>query len=184
MASSFWASYTTILSLQVARAKQFLGIKSETEKPSPRVPAGFVDFQQFAKTTNKHESHSGAGIEKTSGSEPKSPEIGSTRPSSKEASPNAARVLPPLPSIPQPGEDMNSALMAFKRNLAKTWHPPSAPPERGTFMVSGLVELTGPKAVCVLDVQGHYHPKESRWVLVGVGIRRVQQRKQGPKGGT
>ena len=167
----------------MARAKQFLGINSEPEKPSSRVPAGFVDFQQLAKITNRQESHSGAGIEKSSGSEPKSPEIVSTKPSSKEASPNASRVLPPLPSIPQPGGDMSSALMAFKRTLAKTWHSPSAPPERGTFMVSGLVELTGSKAVCVLDVQAHYHPKDSRWVVVGIGIRRVQDRKQGPKGG-
>lgn len=183
MASSFWASYTTILSLQVARAKQILGIKSEPDKNSPQAPAGFVDFQKLAKTTNKQESHSGAGIEKTSGSESKSPEIMPTKSSSKAASSDAARVLPPLPSIPQPGGDMSSALMAFKRTLAKTWHPPSTPPERGTFMVSGLIELAGSKAVCVLDVQAVYHPRDSRWVAIGIGVRRLQQRKQGPKGG-
>ena len=183
MASSFWASYTTILSLQVARAKQFLGMKSELEKSSSKAPASFVDFQQLAKTTNKQESHSGAGVEKTSAPESKTPEIVPTKPESKVASGDAARVLPPLPSIPQPGGDMSSALMAFKRTLAKTWHPPSTPPERGTFMVSGLVELSGSKAVCVLDVQAHYNPKESRWVVIGIGVRRFQQRKQSPKGG-
>ncbi len=183
MASSFWASYTTILSLQMARAKQFLGIKSAPEKQNSQASAGFMDFQHLAKTTNKQKSHSSAEIGKTPGSESKSSEMVPSKSLPKAASSDAARVLPPLPSIPQPGGDMSSALMAFKRTLAKTWHPPSTPPERGTFVVSGLVELAGSKAVCVLDVQAVYHPRDSRWVVVGIGVRRLQQRKQGPKGG-
>lgn len=50
-------------------------------------------------------------------------------------------------------------------------------------MVSGLVELTGSKATAVLDVRAAYHPKENRWVAIGVGVRRLQARKQAPKGG-
>lgn len=181
MASSLWAIPASMWSMQMARVKELLGVKSEPQKPDPNAPTGFIDFQRFAKASSKQESHPGAGADKIS--EPKSSDMISTKASSKAVLSDAARVLPPLPSIPQPGGGMTSAVTAFKRTLAKTWQPASIPPERGTFIVSGLVELTGSKAICVLDVHAAYHPRESRWVVVSIGVRRVQARKQSPKGG-
>ena len=61
---------------------------------------------------------------------------------------------------------------------------PHTPPERGTIMISGLVELVGTKATCVVDVRAAYHPKENRWQAIGVGVRRLQSKKQSPKGGS
>ena len=169
----------------MARVKQLLGINSNSapEKQPRENTSGFFDFQRLAKSANKDEAQTGPGKEMTSGSESKSPQIVPTKPSSTVTSSDASKVFPPLPSIPQPGGDMSSALMAFKRTLAKTWHPPATPPERGTLLVSGLVEVSGTKAVCVLEVQAAYHPKESKWVSVAVGVRRIQRRKQSPRGG-
>lgn len=85
--------------------------------------------------------------------------------------------------LPILGQDMKIAMKTFERTLAKNWKQSALVLERGTFMVSGLVEIEGPKAKCVLDVRAAYHPAESRWVNVGIGVRRMQARSQAPKGG-
>ena len=182
MASSFWASYTTILSLQVTRVKQLLGIHSEPQKVDHQVPPDLIGFQQMAKSTGQQGPQTGTGNEKISGSESKSPETVSTKAPSTVTTRDTSKVFPPLPPIPQPGGDMSSALVAFKRTLAKTWQSPSTPPERGTLMISGLVELTGKQAICLLDVVAMYHPKDSRWVSVTFGVRRLGKRRQTPLG--
>ncbi len=87
--------------------------------------------------------------------------------------------------FPPPGtrEDLASAATAFKTTFSQTWQPTHTPPERGTVLFSGMVELVGPKGVAVLDVRGEYHAAESRWTKVGIGVRRLQSKKQIPRGG-
>ena len=181
MMSSVWASYSALWSLQVAKIKSFLNIKPNPETREPRTPPGLIDFQRLAKTRDKQQRHPGLGVEDSSDAKPSDTAV--SKPLSRPATSDAAKVLPLLPSLPQSGGDMGSALTAFKQTLAKTWKPAVAPAPRGTFMVSGLVEVLGPKGVCVLDVRAAYHPAESRWVTIGMGVRRIQPRKQGPKGG-
>ena len=85
--------------------------------------------------------------------------------------------------LPVLGQDMKIAMKTFERTLAKNWKQSALVLEKGTFMVSGLVEMEGSKANCVLDVRAAYHPAESRWVNVGIGVRRMQSRSQAPRGG-
>ena len=78
---------------------------------------------------------------------------------------------------------MDSILTTFKKTLRSAWRPSLPPhPPRGTILISGLVELSGPKAICLLDVLGTYHPGESRWVSIGTRVRRLQRRVQRPRG--
>lgn len=92
---------------------------------------------------------------------------GSSRPSLSDIS----KILSSLPSIPQLGVDLDSAVVEFKRTLAKTWQPPHAFGERGTFVVTGLVKLEGPKAFCVVDIKAAYHPREGRYTQIDGGVK-------------
>ena len=164
----------------MAKIKNFLGIKSEPASTKQKLPPGYIDFHRLTQIKDK-ETSSATGVEASP--ESKTPAL--TPPALPSSSPRSdgAKLLRALPAIPQPGEEMSSALKAFKHTLAKTWRPASAPAPRGTFMVSGLVEVAGPKGHCVLDIHAAYHPAESRWVAVSIDVRRVQPKKQGPKGG-
>ena len=183
VAFSFLASFIALWSLQVAKLKDSLNIKSSSDNPNPKTPQGYINFQGLAKTSDKQQSHPGPGVDKPPESKSSDTDTDTSINPSKPATTESARVLPPLPPVPQPGEDMSVALGAFKRMLKQTWKPASGPAPRGTFIVSGMVEVQGPKGVCVLDVRGAYHPKEARWVSIGIGLRRLQPRKQSPKGG-
>lgn len=180
MVWSFWASYNALWSLQLAKIKNLLGIKSEPASAKQRLPPGYINFHRLTQMKDKDASGA-TGVEASP--ESKTPALTPPAPPSSSPRSDGAKLLRALPAIPQPGEEMSSALNAFKRTLAKTWRPASAPAPRGTFMVSGLVEVAGPKGHCVLDIHAAYHPAESRWVAVGIDVRRIQLKKQGPKGG-
>ena len=176
MMASMWATYSTLWSLQVAKVKNLLNIKPSSESQGPKVPPGLIDFQRLAKASDGQQRHPSPGVDKMPHG--KSPDSADAKTDS-----DGAKVLPVLPTYPQPTGEIGSALSAFKRTLAKTWKPAVEPAPRGTFMVSGLVEVLGPKGVCVLDVRAAYHPAESKWVTIAMGVRRIQSRKQRPKGG-
>ena len=183
MAASLWGSYRVVFYLRLARIKDYLNIRSEPETVNPNLSGSLFDFRRLAN--QKQESQPSPGVEGA-------PQVESGRATTAEAtsktSPkralsNSTSALPPMPSLPEPGKDMSIAMKTFKRTLAKTWKGAPIPPERGTLLVSGLIEVEGSKAVCVLDVQAAYHPRESRWVAIAIGVRRLQLRKQAPKGG-
>lgn len=183
IAVSVWSSYSTLWSLQVARARQLLGIQPK-DKPDSK-PTGVIDLQQLASGEDTEEKPSTAKAEQES-------ETGNISAVPNPPSPNLSS---PNASKPDPKEklqplgllsifnDFRSALTSFKNSLSKTWRFPYAPPERGSVIISGLVELVGSEATCVLDVRAAFHPKENRFTTVGIGVRRLQARKQAPRGG-
>ena len=179
MASSFWAGYNTYWSLQLAKVRQYLNIDSAMGEPDSTKPTGYVDFQRLAndKRQSQPESGNGKGDEsKTSGI----PSIASPSDSKANAKGTA---FPPLPSIPQPSGDLSSSLSSFKSTLARTWKPAGMPPPRGTFLVSGLVEVIGSKGLIVMDVKAAYHPEQQTWPAMVLKVRRISPHKQSPKGG-
>ncbi|MCJ1380806.1 hypothetical protein MMC17_003915 [Xylographa soralifera] len=195
--SSFWASTQALWQLQVAKVKNFLNIKPEPDTKRPRFPPGYMNLPRLAQKNEDEPTQPALPSPQV-----KQPEVAAPAASPISAGSERAKILWPLPAIPKPSTEMATVTMAFKRNLAKNWKSPSAPAPRGTFMVSGLVELQGPKGVCVMDVQAAYHPQESRWVVIAMGVRRIQKRsvpnfvfdsqarsadkqirKQGPRGG-
>ena len=176
--SSLWASSHAMWQLQIAKIKDLLNIKSEPELQKPRYPPGYANIPQLAQPKEKDEAQStvtGAEVSQAKTIPPPSAAL----PAGSERS----KILWPLPSIPRPSTEMTVASTAFQSNLAKNWKSASVPAPRGTFMVSGLVEVQGPKGVCVVDVRGAYNPQVSRWAGIVMGVRRIQRRKQAPKGG-
>ena len=178
MAKSFWASYSTYWSLQVARIKQYLNVDPSSENSKPAMPPGMVNLDQIQEGGANRTSQSHSQLNKMS--DPKSTEVSSAKGSTRPTLSDASKILSSLPSIPQVGGDLGSAVMEFKRTLAKTWQTPHAFGERGTFLVTGLVRMEGPKAFCVLEIKAAYHPREGRYTQVAGGVKYIIPKKQGP----
>lgn len=184
VALSMWASYKTLWSLQLARAKRFLSIDNDEMTLDSK---GSADFQPTETGKNHQEKYPNyapdlfaENDETPAAPQPSSPNLSSAG----EADP-PSKAMQRLENLGVLGlvADMTSAMDTFNHSILETWQIPHTPPERGTVIISGLVELVGEKAICVVDVRAAFHPKENRWVAVGVGVRRLQAKKQVPKGG-
>ncbi|KAI4280765.1 MAG: hypothetical protein L6R38_004191 [Xanthoria sp. 2 TBL-2021] len=182
LASSIWASYKTMASLQYAKLRSYLKLSSEAESSTSTDSPGlslpdihqkmWPPKQEPAATSESDQMTGSSALAGIDGQPPTS------QTSSDSSKPFQLRFPPP-----GVGEDLASAATAFKTTFSKTWRPVITPPERGTVLFSGMVELVGPKGVAVLDVRGAYHAAESRWTTLSVAVRRLQSRKQGPRGG-
>ena len=156
-----WESYKALWESIVAKARKIL----DMEAPNKRYPPGFA--------LPKLEEQKEGGDEQSK----------SAAKSLVASSQSQGQWTKMLASLPLPGEDYAHASRAFKKTLAKNWSKGmSLEPPRGTLLISGLVELYGPKGFCVLDVRAAYEPRASQWVAVSIGLRRAQPRVQKPKG--
>ena len=156
-----WDSYKALWDSSVAKIRKAF----DPQEPNKRFPPGFALPQK--ESTQETESD-------------KSKSKNHAAPTLSQNSSQWARMLPPLPV---PGEDYANASRAFKKRLAKNWHKGiNLEPPRGTILVSGLVEVHGPKGLCLVDVRAAYEPRNSQWVALACGFRRVKDRFQKPKG--
>ena len=186
VAVSLWSSYSTLCSLQLARAKGLLGFKSGEQVISPSATKT-LEFQKLAEGEEDDDSQSNANFDE--GDEKFDSELAtaSTLPSKAESAADLSKMSKTEQRLHNLGlrgtmQDFGAAVHVFQHSLLRTWKPPRVPPERGSIIISGLVELVGSRATCVLDVRAAYHPKENRWVGIHIGVRRVQAKRQSPKG--
>lgn len=178
MAESLWKSYWTLWSLRFAKVKDYLNIKSKqadmnsSQLPNPQDSRGIRNRKQESQLSPR-----------VDGSEASKhvPAAERSKSSAKKVSSNIGSVLPPLPTLPEPGEDMKIAHKTFRRTLLRNWRGPEIIAEPGACLITGTVEVVGPKAMCNMDVQAYYHPKDSRWISIRVMVRRIQARRQIPK---
>ncbi|KAL8828986.1 MAG: hypothetical protein Q9170_006365 [Blastenia crenularia] len=185
LASSFWASSKTMTSLQYAKLKRVLDFTSSTEaSDSEDSETPDLKLQKLSQQPNRQTQKSAPGSDNDMPAG--SPTLNNTQrqSSTKHGPSDLSKLLPVMPNLPVVGDDTASALKAFKKKFERTWQPANAPPERGTAIFSGMIELVGPKGVAVMDVRAAYHVAESRWTQIAVATRRVQARQQGPKGGS
>ncbi|KAI4255308.1 MAG: hypothetical protein LQ352_002640 [Teloschistes flavicans] len=184
IASSIWASYRTMVSLQYAKMKNYLGWESESEGSNRgNTNAAEIDLSEMDKkmTPKKPESVPKAHSEQSTAaaSSGKLP----SRSSTGNWSSDLIRVLPSSSSVSGVDGDIAASVKAFRKTFAKTWRPARAPPERGTVIFSGIVELVGPKGVATLEILAAYHVAENKWTQIGLAPRRLQSKMQSPKGG-
>ncbi|KAL6715978.1 hypothetical protein ACLMJK_006940 [Lecanora helva] len=192
IAKSFWASFNTAFSLQYAKIKRYLNLDNNTDMPhsfpssmtkldelqedpddpSPQTPSTRMNKLSDPKSTD-NSADAKIDTQQKSASPP---------PSSSDSS---SRIHPLLPSLPSLGDENNPSTNAFKRTLARNWR--GAYPEdfgqRGTLVVTGMVQIDGPKGSCVVDVVAAYHPVEARYTSISCGIRNYRPRVQRPRGG-
>ncbi|KAL8687433.1 MAG: hypothetical protein Q9218_006390 [Villophora microphyllina] len=186
IASSIWASYKTMASLQYARVKDYLNLRSDSETSNTHdTNAAEIDLSDIHKkmTPEKQESPPKADNEQPGPEEHATTGRTTSRPSAGKWSSDLVKALPLLNSTSGLDGDIASSVEAFRKTFAKQWQPAHTAPERGTVIFSGLVELLGPKGVITLDVRAAYHAAEGKWTQIGVAPRRMRPKQQPPKGG-
>ncbi|CAI6282603.1 unnamed protein product [Periconia digitata] len=131
----------------------------------------------------------------TSGSTPPtSPTSASASPTSTPTSEQQA-AMPRSPPSSDPAHDRSSVTlqtskmipimdMSFFRGKWLKNRPREQPqPPRGTFVVSGLIDIVGDKAKMTVDVFAAYDPKSAKYVIITIKPRTLKEWTQRPKGG-
>ena len=190
MLSGLWASYRLLWALQLARVKEFLDLNPNQEGSNTNGLSSFFNLRRFADASHKQDPHhpnaanevfSQSHAKYTAEEEEDEEEEESTN---EDSSISLEEVVAPKSNKKSlAGDDIKVALRTFEQTVAKHWKQPRASAERGSLILSGLIEVVGSRGLCTLDVRAAYHLKESRWVAIGVGVRRIQLRQQYPKGG-
>lgn len=126
------------------------------------------------------------GIQSTTPQQPGRSSSDTTKSSSSSnGNPENKHWYMPTLKIGLPGEPMEQAIATavFAHTLHKSWAPEKTEPPRGTFVVSGLVQMRGSRAAMTFDVQAFYDPKAGRFSTVNVQPRSVKPWRQSPRGG-
>lgn len=182
MFSSIYATYKAILALQVQRARQLLGL---SQKPNDDSDESFRQrFQDLQRARQKLQGLQPQkdGNHQTNAETAAKPNFPAPNPSAPDST-RKDTSWPGITGSAGQSKDLASVFSVFARTLGRSWKPVSGPPPRGSFVVSGLVEVTGSRAMCVIDVGAAYDPKLSKFVGIGMKVRRFQLRIQSPKGG-
>jgi len=187
--NSVYATGRYIFNLQLLRAKQFLGLAPQPEEELQQLRQQLelihkaVQGRAQAKGDQKGlpEPSSATPTSERSTATPHPPVMGADATSNPNPDQQKA-LMPKIPTLPD-GSNIPIALSIFATTLAKSWTPLTVEPPRGTVVVSGLVEVRGSKARCTMDVVAAYDPKANQYVLVKGAVRRIQGRRQPPKGG-
>ena len=171
---SLWESSKVIWTSNLAKLKKALDIDSAPPPEKPRFPPGFAPFLEGMS-------------EGTSGESNKKPPVGNENADKQQYTPprdlnEATKQLLPIVA---PSSERNVASRVFKKTLSSRWGRgfESSGPPRGTILVSGLVEMKGPKGVCLIEVNAAYDPQEGQWAHIQAGVRRLQPSTQKPMGG-
>lgn len=172
--------------------KTYMGYE---DKSKPNFQSMIIQFPppQLGTTSQQPTPTSPSTTEPTSSPTPSIPDnapqspTSSSPPSEKEpASPSPddpvyerfGLVLPKPTALTLDLSTFRQSFHKEQRQIIRKLQPP-----RGTFLVSGLVEIIGERAKMTLDVIGAYDPKKGRYVMVKAQVRSVTQYRQDPKGG-
>ena len=102
-------------------------------------------------------------------------------PSSRSSTTSDPASSPP----PDASSTFPIAYHVFQAHLRKNWSAPAKKmePPRGSFVVSGLVEVRGSRGRVLFDVQSAYDPKAGKFLTVSAAVRGAWKWRQSPKGG-
>ncbi|KAL1311614.1 hypothetical protein AAFC00_001725 [Neodothiora populina] len=186
--NGLYASSKVLFAFQYRRLKQALGIESTPEPGSPEARMQHMlqmmqaQQEQGKLVPGKAKADTGSGA---SASAATSPSSSSSSASTTPESAAGKSVFPWLARAPTPATstEMPLAMHIFNSTLAKDWMPKKMEPPRGTFIVQGLIQVKGSRAVMTFDVQGFYEPKSSKFVTVNATPRMLKRWNQAPRGG-
>ena len=179
VAKSLWASCSTYYSLQLAKLKQYLNADPSSEDDGPQLPVDDISIDQLREKSPSKEPQHRAQMDEMPAQKS---DVGSTKDSAKPTPSNDPKIYGMLPSLPLPHSDIGTSITEFKRSMAKNWQIPVTTGERGTFVVTGDIELVGPKGSCVLAVIADYHPREAKYRNIRISFKYMIPRRQRPTG--
>lgn len=85
--------------------------------------------------------------------------------------------------LPISASGSSIAFFVFMNAMRRNIGPQKLEAPRGCAVMSGLVEVLGDKGKAVIDVTAAYDPKKDEFVVSGWFPRRIQPRRQHPRGG-
>jgi hypothetical protein len=193
--SSLYTSMSVLARLQWHKAKQTLGIQSKSSKDEEFLLRHWRAMQRMQDKHSGRPGSSPPGVtpdlaaQQQSANNSDAPEQSSAKAASAGTgaaghatdSPNPASNFPTLPSTAFPSE-IPFALHMFHHSMRHQKRSKLEPP-KGTCVVSGLVEVNGPRARATLDVQALYHVQHARFEVVQAGVRSYKLARQPPMGG-
>ena len=188
IATSFWVSYQTFWSLQYARIKEILNLKSDMPGQGHLPQPGPFSLGQLPKPGKQADSPIDTELDTIAGPKATEAKSSNTDSSKQAASPTitssvgSSRILSSLPGMPKVTGDAAAAVQAFKQTLAKTWQS-AVTLERGQIILSGIVEVEGSRGVLNLEVLALYNPQRSQLESLSIQVRRAVLRKQAPPAG-
>ncbi|KAI1638400.1 hypothetical protein F4809DRAFT_261694 [Biscogniauxia mediterranea] len=196
---SLWSFSGALLKQNALHVAKVLGFEPKTV-PVISVQETLNKFQQqLKKPPSRPDAHPSASLPPTSsGAADESPVSRSasspTPPDALGSGTSIGSVLPTVPTA-QPGkpksakdiymvkmtqEHTSGPWETFKRKFSQSWQPLKDYPPRGSFNVSGLVELRSSRALVTVDVNAWWDPKTESFHTRSIylrlrGIRLKQQ---------
>lgn len=179
-ANSLYAGTKVLFAFQYRRLKAALGLETTPEPGSPEARMQHMLQMMQAQQQKQEQGKFVPG---------KTPDAGAASASAAPAtsSSDAPSTWPfswiAKPPMPPSSVEMPLAFHVFNHTLAKGWLPKNNEPPRGTFVVQGLIQVRGSRAVITFDVNAHYSTKESRFIVVNATPRSLKKWHQSPRGG-
>ena len=182
--NGLYASSKVLFAFQYRRLKQALGLESTPEPGSAEAQMQHMlqrlQAQQQQKqgklVSGKAQPDASAGTPAPASSSSAAPATDST--AAKSPFPWMAKPPSLMSSI-----EMPLAFHVFNSTLAKGWLPKKQEPPRGTFIVQGLIQVKGSRAVLTFDVNAYYSPRDNKFVVVNASPRLLKKWSQSPRGG-
>ena len=179
MSQSLWAGLSMFWTLQYVRAKDFLNAKiNDDVSPEKAVTSPHVDLPNMTKTPQEQgpAMQNGSAEPQQAKAKPvESANAGSVTPeaASKGGRSESSILLRTLPAVKRAQGDLGTVSRVFQRTLQRTWQPNQSIP-RGAFIISGQVEIAGPKARLVLGTVVTHHPGNGKTTFHTVTPLRIR----------
>ena len=177
VAKSLWASCSTYYSLQLAKLKQYFNADPSSSDDSPQLPVGAISIDQLGEKSPSKETQNRAQMDEMPAQKS---DVSSTKDSAKPTTSNGSKIYGMVPPLPLPHSDIGTSITEFKRTMARNRQIPTTTGERGTFLVTGDIELVGPKGSAVLAVIADYHPREAKYRNIRMTFKYLIPRRQRP----
>ncbi|KAI1374252.1 hypothetical protein F4677DRAFT_426582 [Hypoxylon crocopeplum] len=208
---SMWSFWGALLKQNVLKFAKSLGYESNSvpkgtaldqtiEKLFPQIkkPAPKTDSKAPSSLPSANiQAADGSSTESTSPIEKRSAE--SSSPPGSATAPPSSSVSNPIPTTPDGESDKPKGLRffsvikhtqehtrgpwhEFKQKFAQTWRPIREFPPRGAIHVSGLVEITTPRAVIIVDASAWWDPKTEQFDVqtTSFRLRNLHMKRQAP----
>lgn len=194
MVDSLYAYWKTLMIFQYQKVRAALGIDTKVQPGSPEHRANhmlqMLQVQQASKQASaigKTQTNPGSGAVNTSTQTGRGVESTTADQAARSSEPAGAPsdtkwFMPTRKPGEEPAEKVIATAM-FAHTLQKSWSQTNREPPRGTFIVAGLVQIKGQRAMVTLDVQAFYDPKASKFAVVNVSPKTLKRWNQAPRGG-
>ncbi|KAI1005355.1 hypothetical protein K3495_g2863 [Podosphaera aphanis] len=185
MTLSTWSFAKVVVADYITMLASLIGNNTESAPPLEQILAQHHNIVKQSKVSRQDETPSDAqsfSSDSEMNTIPSLQQPSSQRESDDEENDNEQGIQRLLTDLRQ---GYSGPLSAFKKTFTKSWKRPVCYPPRGSFSVSGLIEIDTSKAFLVFEVIAFWDPQTKSYDTdsLALGLKRIQLKKQVPRGG-